>query len=51
MGEVLWGGVPGVPLGPRDRHLVETTCGLLESLVADRRPTERISGSAGMRGA
>ena len=45
------GGVPGVPLGPRDRHLVETTQGRLESLVADRSQTERVSRSAGIRGA
>ena len=52
-GSLGWGGggVPGVPLGPRDRHLVETTQGRLESLVADRSQTERVSRSAGMRGA
>ena len=31
------GGVPGLPLGPRDRHLVEATLGGLEILVAERR--------------
>ena len=40
---------PGVPVGPRDRHLVGAREGRHERSVAERIPPERVNWVGGMR--